>query len=203
MLNYLRRNALTLALIVLVMVTSGPEMAQAVDEFIDGNIIFSGPGQDEARDIHTTSTNGGMRFYTASNLTGVPSGAAIQFFGNSSTGFPGQAFIDSGAHNNAAVIFRTATTGATITERMRISSDGNVGIGTNNPRSALHVAGNYIQFPTTGSVPPAADCNEFAEIGRVILQTSTGSGTPVLWVCDDTSPGIPITIQWTSPVPPF
>jgi hypothetical protein len=38
---------------------------------------------------------------------------------------PGQAFIDSGAHNDAAVVFRTAPTGGTITERMRINASGN------------------------------------------------------------------------------
>src|SRR4051812_4572616 len=74
----------------------------------DGNIIFSGPGVDGARDIRTTNNDGGLRFYNGNGpLTNPPDGAAIQFFGNDRGTFNGQAFIDSGAHANAAIIFRT------------------------------------------------------------------------------------------------
>jgi hypothetical protein len=109
---------------------------------VDGNIVFSNAGQDGARDIHTTGNTGGMRFYNADTLTTTPGGAAIQFFGNGSTGFPGQAFIDSGANNNAAVIFRSAPTGGVITERMRVDAQGNVGIGTSTPGEKLTVRGS-------------------------------------------------------------
>src|SRR5438552_13319180 len=70
-----------------------------------------------------------MRFYNQDGaLTTSPLGAAIQFWANNS-GFPGQAYIDSGASDNAAVIFRTAGTGGTITERMRIDAQGHTKIG--------------------------------------------------------------------------
>jgi hypothetical protein len=65
-----------------------------------------------------------MRYYNAATLTSTPDGAAIQFWGNGS-GLPGQAYIDSGAHTDAAVVLRTASTGGTITERMRINAAGN------------------------------------------------------------------------------
>jgi hypothetical protein len=42
--------------------------------------------------------------------------------------------------NLGALLFGTSETGATITERMRITSGGNVGIGTTSPASILHCA---------------------------------------------------------------
>jgi hypothetical protein len=108
----------------------------------DGNIIFSGPGMDGARDIRTSDNDGGLRFYNGTSLDVFPQGAAIQFFGNDRAFFNGQAFIDSGAHDNAAVIFRTAPTASSITEHMRVTSRGNVGIGTTIPDEKLTLLGN-------------------------------------------------------------
>jgi len=65
----------------------------------------------------------------------------MQFWGNNS-GLPGQLYLDSGAHNSAALIFRTTTTGGTITERMRVAANGNVGIGTTAPLAKLDVRGD-------------------------------------------------------------
>ncbi|MDQ3133694.1 MAG: H-type lectin domain-containing protein, partial [Acidobacteriota bacterium] len=53
-----------------------------------------------------------------------------------------QLYLDSGAHNSAALIFRTAPTGGTITERMRVTASGNVGVGTTTPQSRLDVRGD-------------------------------------------------------------
>jgi hypothetical protein len=47
-----------------------------------------------------------------------------------------------GANNAANLIFSTQATGAATTERMRITSGGNVGIGTTSPSSKFHVKGN-------------------------------------------------------------
>jgi hypothetical protein len=103
------------------------------DLTVDGDLLFPNPAIGVARDIHTVGNAGGLRIYNQSpTLTTSPTGAAIQFFANASN-FPGQAFVDSGAHNSAAVIFRTTAAGGTITERMRINASGFVGIGTDNP----------------------------------------------------------------------
>jgi hypothetical protein len=91
------------------------------------------------------NNTGGVRIYAAPTLTNQPQSAAIQFFGTGSA-FTGQAYIDSGAHDNAAVIFRTAGTGATIAERMRITSTGNVGIGTTSPTATLHITPNSSNY---------------------------------------------------------
>jgi hypothetical protein len=118
---------------------AAPAFAQ--DNPINGNILFTSP--DLHKDIRTSDNSGGLRFYAAPALTANPNGAAIQFWGNGSPSFPGQAYIDSGAHDGAAIILRTAPTGGTITERLRISSTGNVGIGgLPNPQERLDVIGN-------------------------------------------------------------
>jgi hypothetical protein len=67
----------------------------------------------------------GIRIYASTDvLTSSPTGAGFQLFTNSHPSFSGQVYFDSGAHNSAALIFRTAQTSGTITERFRISASG-------------------------------------------------------------------------------
>src|SRR5688572_29387101 len=96
-LGFLRSPLITLVLLVLVVAMSAPTLVQAVDLLIDGDLAFTGPGQGGAKNIRTSTTDGGLRIFNGTSLTNPPAGAAIQFFGNGSTSFPGQAYIDSGA----------------------------------------------------------------------------------------------------------
>ena len=107
-----------------------------------GGLSFTDRGLNGTGDIHLSNNNSAVRIFASSTLDFIPAGAAFQFFGNASN-FPGQAFIDAGANNSAAIILRTAPTGGTITERMRITAAGNVGIGTTapDPNYMLHVTG--------------------------------------------------------------
>jgi len=88
----------------------------------------------------------GIRIIASSSLSGTPGGAAISVYNITSSAFPGWVFIDSGAHNGAKILFRTAATNGAISagERMVISSSGNVGIGTSTPTTTLNVNGTTL-----------------------------------------------------------
>ncbi|MFL6863438.1 MAG: hypothetical protein ACJ8DZ_10590, partial [Allosphingosinicella sp.] len=148
-----------------ILVAMPPAAAFAQDTQIPANIVFSTPGTTNyLRDIHLSDNQGGLRFYGAATLGGSPAGADIQFFGNANALFPGQAFIDAGAVNTGAIILRSAPTGGIVTERMRITALGNVGIGTNAPSQKLEVNGNLkiagmgngIMFPDGSILTSAA-----------------------------------------------
>src|SRR6185503_19910773 len=113
----------------------GPPVKTSIpdDLVVNGVIQMTDLGLNNPRDIRTSNNNAGLRF-TATNgpLTSTPNGAAIQFWGNASF-FTGQLYLDAGAHDNGALIFRTAPSGGTIAERMRVTANGNVSIGANQP----------------------------------------------------------------------
>lgn len=64
---------------------------------------------------------------------------------------------------------------------------GNIGIGTTNPQSALHVPdGKYAQFADNNAgAPPAGDCDNDAERGRLSIDTSNNR----LYVCNGATRG--------------
>lgn len=104
-------------------------------------IIFDHPTLNSTADIRLGSDQPrAIRLYADDAvLTSSPAGAGFQAFNNNSASFPGQIYFDSGAHNNAKLSFRTAATSGTITERMQITSGGDVGIGNITPSALLHV----------------------------------------------------------------
>lgn len=92
----------------------------------------SNTSADQQVDIRFGSSNPrGLRIYASNvDLGASPAGAGFQFYSTSSTNFPGQVYFDGGAHNSSALVFRTAQTAGTITQRMRIFAGGNVNIGS-------------------------------------------------------------------------
>jgi hypothetical protein len=64
--------------------------------------------------------------------------------------------------------------------RLTVEPSGDVGIGTKTPASALQVVG-YAQLDLTAGAPPAADCDEPAERGRMKVDGAAA----LLYVCVD------------------
>jgi hypothetical protein len=64
--------------------------------------------------------------------------------------------------------------------RLTIEPSGDVGVGTKTPQSALQVVG-YAQLDLTSGTPPAADCDEASERGRMKVDSAGAA----LYVCVD------------------
>jgi hypothetical protein len=77
----------------------------------------------------TTGSGGTLRFGTGSISADINPFAGIDGYSEGS--------------NYGGLKFLTRPTGGSATERMRIDSSGNVGIGTDSPASQLHVDGNF------------------------------------------------------------
>jgi hypothetical protein len=163
---------------------AAPAVAQ--DTPITGNIVMTPVGTANRSDIRLTDDSGGLRIIAAPQSSPIHEGASIQFFGSNNVNRPGQAFIDSGSHDQAAVILRTAPTGVAITERFRITALGNIGIGTSAPTQRLDVlgnikisgAGNGILFPDGTSLTSSAGAmsmngNRITNLGN---PTAAGDG---------------------------
>ena len=80
-----------------------------------------------------------------------------------------------------SIEFRTTPDGDdSLVTRMSIRNTGNVGIGTTNPQSELQVNG-YTQLGLTSGAPPAGDCDEATERGRMKVDNAAG----LLYICVD------------------
>lgn len=95
----------------------------------------------------------------------------FRFAGYDGTSFKNSAmiaaYVDAAPGANdmpSRLVFFTANDGAaTLTERMRISSAGNIGIGTSNPSYKLHVVGNAHVAGTLTGTNIAAQYQDIAE----------------------------------------
>jgi hypothetical protein len=103
--------------------------------------------------IQSESFSAGGLFYGAYTGTTAGSQLGVLDFYSTGTGVTGEATIrgilDTGSTTSAYLSFNTASSG-TLAEKVRITSDGNVGIGTTSPEQLLDVRG-VVQIKNAGT----------------------------------------------------
>ena len=97
----------------------------------------------------TSSTGNTLTLYNTSLTTGGYVG--MDFISEPTTGNSGRASISTIATGNGTADLTFSTRNSTMGERMRITSAGNVGIGTTSPTSSLDVR-VAVESPATGRV---------------------------------------------------
>lgn len=149
------------------------------------SIIFDNPAPTEG--ILTNTVDGSdddTLIMSSAGGIGPTRGAFIQLAGNeASAGNEGVLYLAAGDDSAGGEIrFETGST-----ERMRIEQNGNVGIGTSDPQSALHVPDNsYAQFEDNNAgAPPAGDCDADTERGRMSIDITNNR----LYICNGATRG--------------
>ncbi len=137
----------------------------------DNDLTFGWSGSEKVRITDTGKVSIGTTSATEllNVAAGSGSGAAMEFAGNGTTVGSTSMFVGHGSNNDGYVYQRANSPlifGTNNTDRMRIDTSGNVGIGTSSPAYKLDVNGN-IGVGTTST-------------GQSILQmltSTTGTGT--------------------------
>ena len=104
---------------------------------------------DDLLQIETPASGGGHGIQIRRNDSNNDQGIGRIMFGNNTDTDLASIFVKTdGSTDNAAMTFNTQPNGGALTERVRITSGGNVGIGTISPYSKLWVSGPGID-PST------------------------------------------------------
>jgi hypothetical protein len=133
--------------------------------------------------LEINSFNGNMRLYNASGVTNNHISTNMYWNGSSWARDISAGMANIVIHPTAGIIFNTtgSTTSSDISERMRITADGLVGIGTGSPITRLQVIANtptYLYSP--GQLDVRTQENQAANKGAMISigGNATGNNTP-------------------------
>ncbi len=150
--------------------------------------------------IRLTSNNASNASFDLNYRFSTPDSARIRF--STTTSFnlnePGELSFWTRAND--------AQGGGTITERMRITSGGNVGIGTDSPGSKLEISGGDVKInnTTTTALRLNPSSNSFQasiyleEAGVVKWEFGKASSTPNFYVYGGSTPGDAFEIKYAT-----
>lgn len=130
--------------------------------------------------IGTSTIPGEIRAIGCASSTTPQLGAddgLLRLSAGGGTGSTTKSFIDLNGFSTLAERNRTITFGTAGVERMRISSDGNVGIGTTTPLAKLSIQGNVIASGDIGGFGSASD----ARLKKDVTEMEENAG--LLAVC--------------------
>jgi hypothetical protein len=130
-------------------------------------------GDETSAVISTNATGSGSQGYIGSLWFGSQDVSLPDQYGWKLAGMAGYMAGDTSTSGGSAdLLFYTASTSQTGTERMRIDASGNVGIGLTNPSYGLHVKGSV-------GIQGADSANEGGQIDFVGGTSYTGYGKQI------------------------
>ncbi len=131
-----------------------------------GSLIFGASVANISMDTVNGADNKRLQLSSGGNDGSVTRGAYINLFGNETASQPG--YLSLLAGEGGDITFYAQPVGSLL-ERVRITSAGNVGIGTTSPAAVLHTASD-----TNGSVLFSQASND-ASTANVIIRKSRGT----------------------------
>jgi hypothetical protein len=122
----------------------------SIDIAASGNIGMGIVGPKGNLDVSTTTDNGNSTMFLSGGTGSGNNVGQISFHSNSGNqSIAHIKVVREGGNANGALTIATAP-GAALQERMRVSSQGNVGIGTSAPTAQLHTTGSVTFAGITG-----------------------------------------------------
>jgi hypothetical protein len=135
-------------------------------------------------DTGAAGGNGGALLFAASVANGFIPGCAIKSL-----------LLNGFANGQSDLAFstRNAASDTSLTERMRITYNGNVGIGTTSPVLALHVVGTQGGPATSGTTPTGTA--RFVTVNSVMDIGSRSNGNTWMQVADRTNLAVSYNLE--------
>ena len=123
----------------------GTAAADQIKILSNGNVGIGSPSSIS----HKLCVNGNIEVGSAAEIRTASSTGQLRIQGGST--YPGGNILLGGGSGNDDIRFNTSGSSATNAERMRITSTGNVGIGSIDPADKLEVNGDIRLKPSTGA----------------------------------------------------